>query len=202
MSNYFKKEAKREVEEVMSKILSNPPPELMQRLATAMSSQLSGQQPPQMQLVVAPTTTEQAPVVPSSIASTGDKVRYPVDEIDSPVPCSLVIRYGFNNNRTREVATGLAIPGRQFHGSEIPEDYCRVEVLTVVQGYEDDMLDIPSPEGIEKLGQAIKNFILWPRRDVLLSQVPEPSPREVPQTQESSHPTSLPTPPTSPILHP
>ena len=202
MSNYFKEEAKREVEEVMSKILSNPPPELMQRLATAMSSQLSGQQPPQMQLVVAPTTTEQAPVVPSSIASTGDKVRYPVDEIDSPVPCSLVIRYGFNNNRTREVATGLAIPGRQFHGSEIPEDYCRVEVLTVVQGYEDDMLDIPSPEGIEKLGQAIKNFILWPRRDVLLSQVPEPSPREVPQTQESSHPTSLPTPPTSPILHP
>ena len=64
MSNYFKEEAKREVEEVMSKILSNPPPELMQRLATAMSSQLSGQQPPQMQLVVAPTTTEQAPVVP------------------------------------------------------------------------------------------------------------------------------------------
>ena len=63
MSNYFKEEAKREVEEVMSKILSNPPPELMQRLVTAMSSQLSGQQPPQMQLGVAPTTTEQAPLV-------------------------------------------------------------------------------------------------------------------------------------------
>jgi len=29
MSNYFKEKAKREVEEVMSKILSNPPPELM-----------------------------------------------------------------------------------------------------------------------------------------------------------------------------
>ena len=119
MSHYFE-EAKREVEEVMSKTLSNPPLELMQRLVTAMSSQLSRQQPPQMQLVVAPTTTEQAPVVPSSITSTGDKVRYPVDEIDNPVPCSLVIRYGFNNNRTREVAIGLAIPGRQFHGSEDP----------------------------------------------------------------------------------
>jgi len=58
MSNYFKEKAKREVEEVMHKILSNPPPKLMQRLATAMSSQLSGQQPPQMQLVVTPTTTE------------------------------------------------------------------------------------------------------------------------------------------------
>ena len=118
MSNYFKEEAKREVEEVMSKILSDPPPELMH---TANSSQLSGQ-PPQMQLVIAPTTTEQALIIPSSVSYTRDKVRYPVDEIDSPVSCSLVIRYGFNNNCTREVAIGLAILGHQFHGREIPED--------------------------------------------------------------------------------
>ena len=201
-SNYFKEEAKREVEEVMSKLLSNPHPELMQRLVTAISSQLSGQQPPQMPLVVTLTTTEQALVVPSSIASTRDKVHYPVDEIDSPVPCSLVIRYGFNSNRTRDVAIGLAILGHKFHGSEISEDYHRVEMLTIVQGYGDNMLDISGPEGIEKLGQAINNFILWPQRDVLLSQLPVPLPREVPQTQESSHPTSLPTPPTSLILHP
>jgi hypothetical protein len=38
----------------------------------------------------------------------------------------------------------------------------------VVQGSEDDMLDIPRPEGIETLGQAIKIFILRPRRDVEL----------------------------------
>jgi len=135
-----------------------------------------------MQLVVTLTTTEQALVIPSSVASTGDKVCYPVDEIDSHIPCSLVIRYSFNNNHTMEVATGLVILGHQFHGREIPEDYCRVEVLTVVQGYEDDILDILGPEGIEKLGQAIKNFILWPRRDVLLSKLPQPPPREVPQT--------------------
>jgi len=73
-----------------------------------------------MQLVVAPTTSQQAPVVPSSVASTGNKDRYLVDDIESPVRCSLVIRYGLNNNHTRKVATGLAIPGRQFHGSEIP----------------------------------------------------------------------------------
>ena len=47
-----------------------------------------------------------------------------------------------------------------------------VEVMTVVQGYEDDMLDIPGPEGIETLGQAIKNFILWPQRDVELVAPP------------------------------
>jgi hypothetical protein len=79
------------------------------------------------------------------------------------VACSLVIRYGINNHHTRKVAIGLAIPGCKYYGSDIPEDYYKVEVSTVVQGYEDDMLDIPGPEGIEKLGQAIKNFILWPR---------------------------------------
>jgi hypothetical protein len=53
-----------------------------------------------------------------------------------------------------------AIPGRNFHESDIPDDYCRVEVTTIVQGSDDDMLDIPGSEGIETLGQAIKNYIL------------------------------------------
>ena len=43
LSNFFKEEAKKEVEQVMNEMLSDPPPELMQRLASAMSSQLSGQ---------------------------------------------------------------------------------------------------------------------------------------------------------------
>ena len=75
-----------------------------------------------------------------------------------------------------KIAAGKAIPGRIYHGDDIPEDYCRVEVSTVVQGYEDEVLDIPGPEGIEKLGQAIKNFILWPRRDVQLSEPPQTQP--------------------------
>jgi len=57
LSNFFKEEAKKEVEQVMNKMLSDPPPELMQRLVSAMSSQLCGQ-PRQMQLVVAPTTSQ------------------------------------------------------------------------------------------------------------------------------------------------
>jgi hypothetical protein len=106
-----------------------------------------------MQLV--PTTqplVTQCTTIPSSVASTANKVHYPVDDIDRPVACSLVIRYGINNHRTREVTVGLAIPGHKYHKSDILEDYCKVEVSTVVQGYEDDMLDIPGPEGIEKLG--------------------------------------------------
>ena len=86
--------------------------------------------------------------------------------------CALVIRYGINNKRTKIVATGLAIPGRKYHGNDIPDDYCKVEVTTVVQGSEDDMLDIPGTESIEIHGQAIKNFVLWPRRDVKLVDPP------------------------------
>jgi hypothetical protein len=121
-----------------------------------------------MQLV--PTTqtlvTQCTTTILSSVASTANKVHYPVDDSDRPVTCSLVLRYGINNHRTREIVVGLAIPGHKYHESDISEDYCKVEVSTVVQGYEDDMLDIPDPEGIEKLGQTIKNFILWPRRDI------------------------------------
>jgi hypothetical protein len=135
--------------------------------------------------------------VPSSIASTGNKVYYPIDDITRPVTCTLVIRYGINNNRTKKVGTGIAIPGRKFHESDIPDDYCRVEVTMVVQGSEDDMLDILGPEGIETLGQAIKNFVLWPRRDVELvdppmssSSHPQPSPPL--QTLVPLHPSSSP----------
>jgi hypothetical protein len=40
MSDYFKQEAKKEFKDLMSQILSsNPPPELMQQLASAMSVQ-------------------------------------------------------------------------------------------------------------------------------------------------------------------
>jgi hypothetical protein len=60
-------------------------------------------------------------------------------------------------------------------------------VTTIVQGSDDDMLDISGSEGIETLGQAIKNFILWPRRDVELVDPPtlslsHPQPSSPPQT--------------------
>jgi hypothetical protein len=48
MESYFKEEAKKDFQEMMSKILSDPPPELMQRLANAMSAQQMSTQAPQM----------------------------------------------------------------------------------------------------------------------------------------------------------
>jgi spore coat polysaccharide biosynthesis protein SpsF (cytidylyltransferase family) len=68
------------------------------------------------------------------------------------VACTLVIRYGINNHRTKKVATCLVILGHKFHGSDILENYCRVQVTTVVQGSEGDMLDIPGPEGTDTHG--------------------------------------------------
>jgi hypothetical protein len=76
--------------------------------------------------------------------------------------CTLVIRYGINNHHTKKEGTCLMISGRKFHGSDIPDDYYRVAVTTIIQGSEDDMLDIPGLEGLETLGQVVKNFILWP----------------------------------------
>jgi hypothetical protein len=93
-------------------------------------------QAPYMQLILAPQMPSciDFATVPSSVTSMGNKDRYPVDDITRPVACITVIRYGISNIHMKKVAIGLAIPGCQFHGNKIPEDYCRVEVTTVVQG--------------------------------------------------------------------
>ncbi|XP_021311144.1 uncharacterized protein LOC110433410 isoform X3 [Sorghum bicolor] len=141
-----------------------------------------------MQMVVMDSS---GPLVPSSIGSTTNK-HHAVDDIVQPSACSLVISYDITNVRTIKVATGFAIPGREFHGSPIPNDYARVEVLTVVEGHEDDLLDIPTTEGIEKLGQAINNFILWPRRDIRLDNPVPPIPTSILDERGFSHACSSP----------
>ena len=122
MANYFKEEAKKEFKGLMSEMLSNPPPELMQQLASAMSVQQMTT--PQIQIIPAaqPPASTDCTTLPSSVASTGNKVCYPVDDITRPVMCTLVIRYGINNNRTKKVGICVTIPGRRFHGSDIPND--------------------------------------------------------------------------------
>src|SRR5688572_20085231 len=104
----------------MSQMLSNPPPELMQQLVSVMSVQQMIA--PQMQIILAtqPSASTNCTIVPSSVASTGNKVYYPVDDITRHVACTLVIRYGINNPRTKKVGKGVVIPGHKFHGSDIP----------------------------------------------------------------------------------
>jgi len=141
---------------MMGKLLENPPPELMQKLVSAVLNQHMSTQAPQMQLVLVvsqPLVAQSETIIPSSVASTANMDHYPVDDIVTSTPCSLVIRSRINNHRTREVATGKAIPGGpKYHGADIPKYYCRVEVSTMVQEYEDEILDIPGLENIVKLG--------------------------------------------------
>jgi len=51
MATYFQEEAKKDFQEMMGKLLENPSPELMQKLASVMSNQQMSTQAPQMQLV-------------------------------------------------------------------------------------------------------------------------------------------------------
>jgi len=103
-----------------------------------------------------------------------NREHYAVDDIIAPTACSLVILYGITNIRMIEVATDMVIPGHDYHNKKMLEEYYRVEVLTGVEGHRDDFLDIPTPDGVEKLGQAINEFILWPRWDIRLND-PIPS---------------------------
>jgi hypothetical protein len=71
----------------MSQMLSNPSPKLMQQLASVKSIQQTTTQPPQMQLIPAaqPPSSTDCTTVPSSIASTRNKVRCLVDDITRPM---------------------------------------------------------------------------------------------------------------------
>jgi hypothetical protein len=129
-------------------------------------------QTPQMQMVIM--QPMDSPIVPSRIGSTANREHYAVDDIVTPTACSLVLLYGITNVRTIEVATGMVIPSHDYHNKKMPEEYCRVEVLTMVEGHRDDFVGIPTPDGVEKLSQAINEFILWPRWDIRLND-PIPS---------------------------
>nr|AAU89233.1 hypothetical protein [Oryza sativa Japonica Group]ABF96523.1 transposon protein, putative, CACTA, En/Spm sub-class [Oryza sativa Japonica Group] len=120
---------------------------------------LDGQQPTQ--------SAQQTTNVPSSVGSV-QTTPFPVDSFSGPTPCSLVVSIG-RAGKTKEVATGLAIPGCQFHNTAILEDYARVQVAKVHSDHVSLELDIPTPEGIELLGDAVNQFILWDRRDIILT---------------------------------
>ena len=171
-------------------------------------------------------SAQQTTNVPSSVGSVQTST-FPVDSITGPTPCSLVVPIG-RAGKTKEVATGLAIPGRQFHNTAIPEDYARVQVAKVHSDHVSLELDIPAPEGIELLGDAVNQFILWHRRDIILSAAvpaagsstpsssqamtaaapappspPEPpSPRHPPSPPPLRSPPRQPTPPPSPSQQP
>nr|BAX25092.1 hydroxyproline-rich glycoprotein -like [Oryza australiensis] len=110
--------------------------------------------------------------MPSSVGSV-DTAPYPVDTITGPTPCSLLVPIGRAGKR-KEVGTGLAIPGPQFHNTPIPKEYARVQVAKVHAEHKSLELDILAPEGIELLGDA--SALAVPRRPLLqTTSLPMPS---------------------------
>jgi hypothetical protein len=102
-----------------------------------------------------------------SMASLG--TWYPVDDITVDTPCHLHIPLGRVGNKTKEVVTGVAMPGRVFHNNPIPVEYAKVLVRGITDmGYTNYPLERVMPEGVKELGQAVNQFILWNRRKIFL----------------------------------
>nr|BAC07033.1 hypothetical protein [Oryza sativa Japonica Group] len=58
--------------------------------------------------------------------------------------------------------------GRRFHCQDIPDDYVKVVVRTVIEAYRMHELDFPTTEQIVYLGDAVDQFILWHKNDIEL----------------------------------
>nr|TKW32130.1 LOW QUALITY PROTEIN: hypothetical protein SEVIR_2G149500v2 [Setaria viridis] len=67
-----------------------------------------------------------------------------------------------------EVAMGEAHPpSGLYHTRPIPPDYTRVE--TVKPEYSQWRIDYPTPEGLSLLGEVVNQFVLWHKRDIILT---------------------------------
>ncbi|WVZ53150.1 hypothetical protein U9M48_004132 [Paspalum notatum var. saurae] len=106
-------------------------------------------------------------VAEGKLSAPGNTLSFPVDSIKSPTPRELHIPLGIHRS-TEEVAKAIATPGSGvFHGTPIPPEYARVEVLSVEAKHEEEMIDIPTAEGIHFLGQSVKQFIVWNKKYIL-----------------------------------
>jgi hypothetical protein len=107
----------------------------------------------------------------SSMGSTIDLATwYPVDDVTVDTPCRLHIPVGTVGNKTKEVATAVAMSGRVFHNNPIPMEYAKVLVREITDmGYTDYQLDRVTHEGVKVLGQVVNQFILLIRRKIFLN---------------------------------
>jgi hypothetical protein len=105
-----------------------------------------------------------------------------VDDINEPTPCTLLYVKG-STLRTIEDADAIVMATRMMHGRPILSECAVVEVTTIREGHEFEDLDYPDEEeGIEKLKDAKGNFILWPRKDIIIKT--RSSPIVSPQSRE------------------
>jgi hypothetical protein len=107
---------------------------------------------------------------------------YPKDDINDSTPCTLLYVKG-RMLRTIKVPDTIVMATRIMHGRLVPLECAVVEVIMIREGHEFKDLDYPNEEeGFEKLKDAKGNFILWPRKDIILKTCS--SPIILPQNRE------------------
>jgi hypothetical protein len=73
-------------------------------------------------------------------------------------------------NKTKEVVIGMTMLGCVFHNNSIPAEYAKVLIREITDmTCIDYPLDHVTPEGIKELGEAVNQFILWNRREIVLN---------------------------------
>jgi hypothetical protein len=72
-------------------------------------------------------------------------------------------------SKIKEVAIGVSMPGCVFHNNSIPAEYAKVLAHEITDmTCVDYVLDHMTPEGINELGVAGNQFILWNQREIVL----------------------------------
>jgi hypothetical protein len=140
----------------------------------------------------------QTPPPPPPLSSIGSTTTlhmwYPVVDITGDTPCRLHIPLGRVGNKTKEVAIGVAMPGCIFHNNPILAEYAKVLVREITdKAYIDYPLDHVTPEGVEELGEAVNEFILWNWREIVLDGPATPKDKEVllPMSQKDKEASPL-----------
>jgi hypothetical protein len=104
---------------------------------------------------------------------------YPIDDIMDDTPCHLHIPLGRVGNKIKVVAIGVAMPGHIFHNNPILAEYAKVLVCEIIDmSYMEYPLGHVTPEGVKELGEAVNQFILWNRREIVLDQTAPPKDKE------------------------
>jgi hypothetical protein len=115
-SDRYKKTLEEKIEEKVNMLFEN-------RFMTFIQNLSQQQGLPPLHLLA-----PQAANLSSMGSMTGLGTWYHVDDITVDMPCHLHIPLGRVGNKTKEVATGVAMPGRDLHNNPIPVEYANVLV--------------------------------------------------------------------------
>jgi hypothetical protein len=121
------------------------------------------------------------------------------------MPCRLHIPIGRVGNKTKEVVIGVTMPRCVFHNNLIPAEYAKVLVREItVMACIDYPLDHVMPEGIKELGEAVNQFILWNRREIILDGSITPQNQHMSPLRQTATPkdNEAPLPKDNEALHP